>query len=190
MGELNLFRARQMTPVFFAAWGRFADDDFVRLLKLAGVIAFRYSVRKAHGRIEQRSIAVLTPPRRLINYPHVARIFRITRRRTDARRHATGAATTEHVCGFTSVPAHRAAPQQLPAWNRGHWAVEVNHHIRDATFAEDACPARTRFAPVNNATCTNIALAIILHRTRFDSIAATRHFAFRHQDAFDALLQP
>ena len=42
--ELNLFRARQMTPVFFAAWGRFPDDDFVRLLKLAAVIAFRYSV--------------------------------------------------------------------------------------------------------------------------------------------------
>ena len=42
--ELNLFRTRQMTPVFFAAWGRFSDDDFVRLLKLAGVIAFRYSV--------------------------------------------------------------------------------------------------------------------------------------------------
>ena len=42
--ELNLFGARQLTPVFFAAWGRFSDDDFVRLLKLAGVIAFRYSV--------------------------------------------------------------------------------------------------------------------------------------------------
>ena len=42
--ELNLFGARQMTPVFFAAWGRFSDDDFVRLLKLASVIAFRYSV--------------------------------------------------------------------------------------------------------------------------------------------------
>ena len=41
--ELNLFRARQMTPVFFAAWRRFSDDDFVRLLKLAAVIAFRYS---------------------------------------------------------------------------------------------------------------------------------------------------
>ena len=42
--ELQLFRARQMTPVFFAAWGRFSDEDFVRLLKLATVIAFRYSV--------------------------------------------------------------------------------------------------------------------------------------------------
>ena len=45
--ELNLFRARQMTPVFFAAWGRFSEDDFVRLLKLAAVIAFRYSVVSA-----------------------------------------------------------------------------------------------------------------------------------------------
>ena len=42
--ELILFGARQLTPVFFAAWGRYSDDDFVRLLKLAGVIAFRYSV--------------------------------------------------------------------------------------------------------------------------------------------------
>ena len=42
--ELNLFRVRQMTPVLFAAWDRFADGDFVRLLKLVSVIAFRYSV--------------------------------------------------------------------------------------------------------------------------------------------------
>ena len=45
--ELNLFGARQMTPVFFAAWRRFSDDDFVRLLKLASVIAFRFSVVSA-----------------------------------------------------------------------------------------------------------------------------------------------
>ena len=151
---------------------------------------FRERVQKAHGRIEQRAIAVLTPPRRLLNYPHAAQVFRITRRRTDARQGRDGATTTEHVYGFTSVPAERATPRQLLAWNRGHWVVEVNHHIRDTTFAEDACLARTRFAPVN-ATCTNIALAIILHRTRFDSVAAaTRHFARRPRAALDALLQP
>ena len=151
----------------------------------------RERANKAHGRIEQRAIAVLTPPRRLLNYPHAAQVFRITRRRTDARQGRDGATTTEHAYGFTSVPAERATPRQLLAWNRGHWVVEVNHHIRDTTFAEDACLARTRFAPVNNATCTNIALAIILHRTRFDSIAAaTRHFARRPRAALDALLQP
>ena len=42
--ELNLFRTRQMTPIFFAARKRFADDDFVRLLKLVSIIIFRYSI--------------------------------------------------------------------------------------------------------------------------------------------------
>ena len=42
--DLNLFRSRQMTPVFFAAWKRFSDEDFVRLLKLVRDLAFRYSI--------------------------------------------------------------------------------------------------------------------------------------------------
>ena len=89
------------------------------------------------------------------------------------------------------MPAQRATPQQLLAWNRGHWSVEVNHHIRDTTFAEDACLARTQFAPANNATCTNLALALIIHKTPFDSFAsATRHFALQREDAFTALLSP
>ena len=152
---------------------------------------FREAVDKGHGRIQQRSIQVLTPPPRLLNYPHVSQIFRITRKRTDARHHRTANTSTETAYGITSVPASRATPRQLLAYNRGHWSVEVNHHIRDTTFAEDACLARTRFAPQNNATCTNLALALILHRTRFDSIAsATRHFALQRSDAFDALLSP
>ena len=42
--DLNLFHSRQMTPVFFATWGRFSDEDFVRLLKLVRDLAFRYSI--------------------------------------------------------------------------------------------------------------------------------------------------
>ena len=36
---------------------------------------FEEKIDKAHGRIEQRRIEVLTPLPRLINYPHVAQIF-------------------------------------------------------------------------------------------------------------------
>ena len=152
---------------------------------------FQEEIDLAHGRIEQRSIQVMTPLEGLLNYPHVAQIFRLTRRRTDARQNGTGPTSREQVYGITSVPADRATPQQLLAWNRGHWAVEVNHHLRDTLFAEDACLARTRFAPANNATCTNIALAIIIHQTSFDSFAsATRHFALERKDAFNALLSP
>ncbi len=42
--ELNLFRVRQMTPLLFAAWERFSKEDFARVLKLVGVLSFRYSV--------------------------------------------------------------------------------------------------------------------------------------------------
>ena len=42
--DLVLFRARQVTPVLFAAWERFSPDDFVRVLKLASVVSFRYLV--------------------------------------------------------------------------------------------------------------------------------------------------
>ena len=42
--DLILFRARQVTPVLFAAWERFSPDDFDRVLKLAGVVSFRYLV--------------------------------------------------------------------------------------------------------------------------------------------------
>ena len=42
--DLILFRARQVTPMLFAAWERFSPDDFDRVLKLAGVVSFRYLV--------------------------------------------------------------------------------------------------------------------------------------------------
>ncbi len=45
---------------------------------------------------------------------------------------------------MTSVKAERASPQQLLAWNRGHWVVESHHHVRDATFREDDSMLRTR----------------------------------------------
>lgn len=48
--ELVLFRARQMTPLLFAAWERFRmerPDDFVRVLKIVSVVTFRYSIVSA-----------------------------------------------------------------------------------------------------------------------------------------------
>lgn len=42
--DLNLFRVRQMTPVLFAAWERFPQDDFVRVLAMVTVIVFRYLI--------------------------------------------------------------------------------------------------------------------------------------------------
>ncbi len=106
-----------------------------------------------------------------------------------AFRNGTGETAGGHACGITSAPAERASPQDLLAWNRGHRAVEATRHVRDTVFGEDACLARTGFAPGNNATATNLALAVILHRTGSAGIAsAARRFALRRRDAFAAIL--
>ena len=52
--DLVLFRARQVTPLLFAAWERFSPDDFIRVLKLASVVSFRYLVsRRNPNRLER-----------------------------------------------------------------------------------------------------------------------------------------
>ena len=126
-----------------------------------------------------------------VNDTHVAQIFRVTRERTDAWQGGIGETSIEHASAITPVPAERASPEQFPAWNREHWSVEANHNVRDRTFDEDTCLARNGFAPENSALRTNIALAMIIHKTAFDSFAsATRYCALKREDTFDAILSP
>ncbi|MHB1123616.1 MAG: DUF262 domain-containing protein [Ramlibacter sp.] len=42
--ELNLFRAKQMTPLVMTAWDKLSKPEFARLLKVLAVITFRYTV--------------------------------------------------------------------------------------------------------------------------------------------------
>ena len=146
---------------------------------------------KAHGRLEQRHIEVLeVEDASRFSFKQVRQAFRIRRDREVLGQAA--AASREIVYGLTSVDAHRADAEQLLRWNRGHWVVEnANHHIRDRTFLEDACMTRTGNGPSNQALCNNIALALIYHHGRFDSVPqAQRHFSLNRQDAFNALLSP
>ena len=123
--------------------------------------------------------------------------MRVVRVRTDLR---TGETTTETVYAIPSVTADRADPQQLLAWNRGHWAVENAHHYqassprernrRDTTLGEDASRIRARHAPANNATLNHIALAIVLHRGFRHVPEANLHFMMRREDALHAILSP
>ena len=141
------------------------------------------------GGLDCRQIEVLTLLPKTINYPHVAQVFRVRRERTDLKSDAT---SVTYAYGITSVSCAEASPQQLLAWNRGHWAVESkNHQRRDKTLEEDACLARSGLAPANRATCNNIVLALILHRRRWDNAAAAlRYFTLHRTAAFEALLAP
>ena len=154
------------------ATGRFSEDP-----------------EKGHGRIDRRHIEVLTPPKKTINYPHVAQVFRVRRERTDIK---SDAKSITYAYGITSVSSADASARQLLAWNRGHWAIESkNHQRRDKTLDEDACLARSGLAPANRATCNNLVLALILHRRRWDNAAAAlRYFTLHRKAALQTLLSP
>ena len=147
--------------------------------------AFEEEPTKEHGRIECRRIQTMTPLPGTVNFPHIAQIFRIERDREMCK---SGKKSTEIAYGITSVPKDRGTPENLLAWNRGHWSVENrNHRARDVNFREDACVGHTTHGPSNGAICNNIALAIIL--SRGPKIAETRRdFNLHRHKAIKAVL--
>ena len=147
--------------------------------------AFEEEPTKEHGRIECRRIQTMTPLRETVNFSHIAQIFRIERERKTCK---SGKKSTEIAYGITSVPDDRGTPENLLAWNRGHWSVENrNHRVRDANFGKDACVSHTMHAPINGAICNCIALATVFRRSP-DIAETIRHFNLHRHEAINAVL--
>ena len=71
----------------------------------------------------------------------------------------------------------QAGPATLAALIRGHWSIEnAIHHVRDTTFAQDACRSRTGHAAVNLAALRNAVITAI-RATGATNIAAARRWA-------------
>lgn len=129
----------------------------------------------AHGRIETRTLKVLTTARG-IGFPHARQIIQLTRDRVVT---ATGEHSHEIVYALCSLPFEQAHPRAIAAWLRNHWGIEnAVHWVRDVTFDEDRSTVRTGAAPHVLASLRNTALN--LHRlTGADNIAeACRLTAF------------
>jgi predicted transposase YbfD/YdcC len=108
------------------------------------------------GRVELRRLQVTTVAG--LDFPHATQAIRITRR----VRPLTGRKwRTVTVYAVTSLTAAQAHPARLADWIRGHWAIKALHHIRDTTFAEDACQVRTGTAPRAMASLRNLAIGIL-----------------------------
>ncbi|MFV2104778.1 ISAs1 family transposase [Micromonospora sp. LOL_024] len=126
---------------------------------------------RGHGRRESRSIKTCAVADELggIAFPHARMAIRVHRRRKQSGKRET----REGVYAVTSLDAHQASPADLAAAIRGHWAVEnFSHHIRDVTFAEDACTIHTGTAPRAMATFRNLAIGA-LKTLGADNIAKT-----------------
>jgi predicted transposase YbfD/YdcC len=112
-----------------------------------------------HGRHDIRSLQAVTCTAALaLDFPHAVQALRIRRRR---RNLATGRWSTVTVYAITNLTAAQASPADLAAWLRGHWTIEVLHHIRDVTYREDASRIRTGNAPRVMATLRNTAISLL-----------------------------
>jgi predicted transposase YbfD/YdcC len=127
------------------------------------------------GRHEIRTIQVLDAPENL-NFPHVAQVFLIERTVTE-----NGRTSYQAMLYVTSLTADQASPADLLAYVRGHWSVEVLHWIRDVTYHEDACHARTGNAPRVAATLRNTAISLLRISGTTNIAAALRHNARKNR---------
>jgi len=118
---------------------------------------------RGHHRVELRRLQVTTVAG--LDFPHATQAIRITRR---VRPLAGRRWRTVTVYAVTSLTAAQTSPARLADWIRGHWGIEALHHLRDTTFAEDACQVRTGNTPramaslrvtSPSASCAHTALA-------------------------------
>jgi predicted transposase YbfD/YdcC len=129
---------------------------------------------KGHGRAEWRTLKV-TAVAAGIAFPHAAQAIQIRRR----RKPLTGKKrwSTETSYAVTSLTASQATPTQLARWVRGHWGIEALHHVRDATYGEDASQIRTGNGPEVMATLRNLGIAILKPASHASIAAACRYHA-------------
>ena len=129
---------------------------------------------RGHGREEHRTLQV-TAVAAGIAFPHAAQAIRLTRRIRPLGGQKKWRTVT--ACAITSMDAHQAAPAQLAAWIRGHWQIEVLHHIRDVSYGEDASQVRTGSGPRVMAALRNLGIGILKMGGHASIAAACRHHA-------------
>lgn len=139
--------------------------------------------QRSHGRIETRTLKVVTAARG-VGFPYARQIIQVIRERVAG----TGERSVEVVYAICSLPFEQARPYVIATWLRGHWGIEnAVHWVRDVTFDEDRCTVRTGTAPQVMASLRNTALN--LHRLHgADNIAeACRRTALSSDRGVDLL---
>jgi predicted transposase YbfD/YdcC len=127
---------------------------------------------RGHGRVELRTLKVVSVNH--FGFPHAAQVIQVTRK---TRGLHTRRWRTVQVYAITSLPHALARPARLADLIRGHWGIEALHHLRDVTFAEDACTVRTGAGPHVMATLRNLVIGVLCRAGPVNLAAALRHHA-------------
>jgi len=137
------------------------------------------STDKGHGRLEKRTLTSTTAlSDGYLDWPDLGQCFKLVRERA-----AGGKTTTETVYGITSLKRGQADAGRLLELVRSHWSVEALFHVRDVTFGEDACRARTGAAPVVLSALRNAAVTLLNQNDLTNKAAALRRHAAHAQEA-------
>jgi predicted transposase YbfD/YdcC len=136
---------------------------------------------RGHGRTEQRTVRVA--PATGIEFPHAAHVFRTVRYTGGLDGQRT---SKQVVYGITSLSGPDAAPEQVAAYQRGHWGIENRtHYVRDTTFGEDHSQARTGHAPETLATLRNLAIDTLRAAGYVNIAHARRHHTHHYTRVLD-----
>jgi predicted transposase YbfD/YdcC len=137
-----------------------------------------FSLDKAHGRLERRTLTSTVALSGYLDWPKAAQVFRIVRERT-----VHDETSRETVYGITSLRREQADARKLLDLVRGHWSIENSvFYVRDVTMGEDHCRVRKGSAPFVLAALRNAAIAL-LNMAGFHNKAAAlrRHAALPHE---------
>jgi predicted transposase YbfD/YdcC len=153
------------------------------------------STDRAHGRIEERTLKVVTVTEQAggLGWPDAAQAIQITRRtkRITPKPGKKNEWRTETVYAIVTLPAEQATPTELATWIRNHWFIENRlHWVRDVTLGEDLHQARTGNGPHVLAILRNLVISV-LRMADHDNIAqALRRYARHTRDAISLLTRP
>lgn len=149
------------------------------------------STDRAHGRIEKRTLKVVTVTEQAgLGFPDAAQAIQVIRRtrRINPKPGKKNRWRTETVYAIVTLPAEQATAAELATWIRQHWHIENRlHWVRDVTLGEDLHQARTGNGPQVLAVLRNLILALLRLTGHHNIARALRHHA-RHPDQAIAML--
>jgi hypothetical protein len=125
--------------------------------------------------LEHRSLVVSDALVGYLDWPGLAQVFRITRRRVHIR---TGAVLEEVTYGLTSLAPDRVGPARLLQIIRQHWHIENRSHwVRDVTYGEDHSQVRTGSIPQAMAALRNTVIGLLRATGEHGIARAHRRYA-------------
>jgi len=129
---------------------------------------------KGHGRSETRTLTSTTSlSDGYVDWPGLGQCFKLVRERT-----VHGKTTTETAFGITSLDRRKADAGRLLKLARQHWGIENRvFYVRDMSFGEDACRARTGTGPHLLSGLRNAAINLLNRAGVKNKAAALRRHA-------------